>query len=124
MPEPQREAALAEAGRRGGGAPSRPSRRPPKLLVWRGIVLSTWAGAQGGLGALELGQARQGLPGEGHRPRSQGALQGSAYTSLGSLYYQVPGWPMGFGDDDKADQLLQQALALNPAGDRPQVLLG
>ncbi len=23
------------------------------------------------------------------------ALDGSAYTSLGSLYYQVPGWPLG-----------------------------
>ena len=23
------------------------------------------------------------------------ALDGSAYTSLGSLYYQVPGWPVG-----------------------------
>lgn len=31
-------------------------------------------------------------------------LDGSAYTSLGSLYYQVPGWPIGFGDDDKAEK--------------------
>ena len=26
-----------------------------------------------------------------------GALDGAAYTSLGALYYQVPGWPVGFG---------------------------
>ncbi len=38
-------------------------------------------------------------------------LQGSAYTSLGTLYYQVPGWPIGFGDDEKAEELLEQARA-------------
>ncbi|QTG98208.1 tetratricopeptide repeat protein, partial [Vibrio furnissii] len=41
-------------------------------------------------------------------------LDGSAYTSLGSLYYQVPGWPIGFGDDDKAEAMLQKALEINP----------
>jgi tetratricopeptide (TPR) repeat protein len=52
------------------------------------------------------------------------ALEGSAYTSLGSLYYQVPGWPIGFGDDDKARELLQKALALNPDGIDPNFFLG
>ncbi|MNR33169.1 Tetratricopeptide repeat protein [compost metagenome] len=28
----------------------------------------------------------------------------------------MPGWPVGFGDEDKAQQLLQQALKLNPNG--------
>nr|BFE97656.1 hypothetical protein GCM10020185_81920 [Pseudomonas brassicacearum subsp. brassicacearum] len=28
----------------------------------------------------------------------------------------MPGWPLGFGDSDKAEQLLQQALQLNPNG--------
>ena len=37
------------------------------------------------------------------------ALAGSAYTSLGSLYYQVPGWPIGFGDDKKAREMLEAA---------------
>ena len=44
------------------------------------------------------------------------ALQGSAYTSLGTLYDQVPGWPIGFGDADMADQLLRKALQINPEG--------
>jgi len=43
-------------------------------------------------------------------------LGGSAYTSLGSLYYQVPGWPIGFGDDKKAQEYLKKALAVNPDG--------
>ncbi|MCF5879317.1 tetratricopeptide repeat protein, partial [Aeromonas veronii] len=51
-------------------------------------------------------------------------LDGSAYTSLGSLYYQVPGWPVGFGDDEKAEQLLKQALAINPDGIDPNFFYG
>ncbi len=70
---------------------------------------------QGGLGALALvkearGQFEKALALE---PR---ALDGSAYTSLGSLYYQVPGWPLGFGNDKKAWELLVQGLAINPQG--------
>ena len=28
----------------------------------------------------------------------------------------MPGWPVGFGDDDKAETLLTKALAINPDG--------
>jgi tetratricopeptide (TPR) repeat protein len=52
------------------------------------------------------------------------ALHGSAYTSLGSLYYQVPGWPIGFGDEKKALELLRQGLAINPEGIDPNFFLG
>lgn len=87
----------------------------PEPLIWRGIVLSTWAGAKGGLGALGLvKQARASF--EQSLTLSGDALQGSAYTSLGSLYYQVPGWPIGFGDTDKARELLEKALKINPDG--------
>ncbi|MBE0486677.1 tetratricopeptide repeat protein [Marinobacter sp.] len=84
-------------------------------LIWRGIVLSTYAGAKGGLGALRLvKEARASL--EAALEIDPEALEGSAYTSLGSLYYQVPGWPLGFGDDDKARRYLQKSLAINPEG--------
>ena len=46
-------------------------------------------------------------------------LDGSAYNSLGVLYYKVPGWPVGFGDKAKAKELLQKALAINPKGIDP-----
>ena len=52
------------------------------------------------------------------------ALQGSAYASLAALYDRVPGWPIGFGDGDKAEQLLKQALALNPDGIDPLYFWG
>jgi len=52
------------------------------------------------------------------------ALNGSAYTSLGALYYKVPGWPLGFGDHDKAAEYLRKALALNPDGIDPNFFYG
>lgn len=84
-----------------------------EALIWQGIILSTWAGAKGGLGALSLCK-RAKATFEQALEIDPAALQGSAYTSLGSLYYQVPGWPVGFGDDDKAEALLKQALAIAP----------
>ena len=46
-------------------------------------------------------------------------MQGSAYTTLGSLHYKVPGWPIGFGDKKKARAYLEKALQLNPNGIDP-----
>ena len=43
-------------------------------------------------------------------------LEGSAYTSLATLYAQVPAWPIGFGSNKKATKLFEKALALNPNG--------
>lgn len=89
--------------------------RRPEAKIWDGIVLSTWAGAKGGLGALSLvKKARADF--EQAIKQDPSSLDGSALTSLGSLYYQVPGWPIGFGDDDKARELLTRALELNPDG--------
>lgn len=84
-------------------------------LIWSAIILSTHAGATGGLSALsKVKRARTLL--EQATAIDPNALQGSVYTSLGSLYYQVPGWPIGFGDDAKAETYLKQALAQNPDG--------
>jgi Tfp pilus assembly protein PilF len=75
------------------------------------------------LGALSLvKQARTNL--EKAIEIEPNALQGSAWTSLGALYYQVPGWPIGFGDKDKADEMLKKALAINPDGIDPNYFYG
>lgn len=84
-------------------------------LIWEGIVNSSWAGAIGGLGALgKVKSAKASL--EAAMKLDPNALQGSAYTSLGTLYDQVPGWPIGFGDSGRADTLLRKALQINPDG--------
>ena len=93
------------------------------LLIWSAIVKSTWAGTKGGLGALGLvKEAKAKL--EIALKQDPKALDGSAYTSLGSLYYQVPGWPVGFGDKALAEKNLKQALAINPNGIDPNFFYG
>jgi tetratricopeptide (TPR) repeat protein len=91
--------------------------------IWYGIIVASYAGARGGLGALSLAKdAKKAF--EQALELDARALDGSAYTSLGSLYYQVPGWPIGFGSDEKARELLGKALALNPDGMDPNYFLG
>ena len=83
--------------------------------MWEGIIRSTYAGVKGGLGALsEVKKAKQEF--ERAIEIDPAAMNGSAYTSLGSLYYQVPGWPLGFGDDKKAREMLEKGLEINPRG--------
>ncbi len=92
-------------------------------LIWEGITLSSEAGAKGGLGALSLAkQARSDL--EAALKLDDKALKGSAYTSLGTLYYKVPGWPIGFGDKDKAEEMLKKSLVINPDGIDPNFFYG
>ena len=84
-------------------------------LIWRGIIKSTLAGKKGGLGALGLAKAaKKDL--EKSIILDATAMQGSALTSLGTLYLNVPGWPVGFGSDKKAEKFLLKAIAINPDG--------
>ena len=98
-----------------------PSQAGP--LIWEGIIVSSWAGEKGGLGALGLVKQAKALY-ESAIAIDGDALDGSAYNSLGVLYYKVPGWPVGFGDKAKAKELLQKALALNPKGIDPNFFYG
>jgi tetratricopeptide (TPR) repeat protein len=41
-------------------------------------------------------------------------LEGSAYTNLGVLYHRVPGWPIGFGNDELAEENFKRALEISP----------
>jgi tetratricopeptide (TPR) repeat protein len=86
-----------------------------KSLVWLGIIESSYAGAKGGIGALSLAKkAKKAL--EKSIKIDDSALNGSAYASLGTLYHKVPGWPLGFGDDDTAKEMLEKAMLINPNG--------
>jgi tetratricopeptide (TPR) repeat protein len=90
-----------------------PDRAEP--LIWNGIIVSTLAGAKGGLGALSLAKDAKAMYEQALKLNAQ-ALDGSAYNSLAVLYYKVPGWPVGFGDKAKAKELLDKAIAINPRG--------
>lgn len=96
-------------------------RAEPK--IWEAIILSTDAGIIKGMSALpKVKQAKELL--EAAERIDTNALEGSAHTSLGSLYYQVPGWPVGFGDDELAEKHLKHALMINPAGIDPNYFYG
>jgi tetratricopeptide (TPR) repeat protein len=100
---------------------SNPARAEP--LVWEGIIVSSLAVERGGLGALSLAKQAKGLYEAAMRIDGT-VLDGSAYNSLGVLYYKVPGWPVGFGDKNKAKELLQKALTVNPDGVDPNYFYG
>jgi tetratricopeptide (TPR) repeat protein len=114
LPEKQQEQAFVVLVQQASAATAAHPNDAP-YLIWEGIIRSTYAGVKGGLGALgEVKNAKALF--EQSIAIDPAAMSGSAFTSLGSLYYQVPGWPIGFGDDDKAEEMLKKGLALNADG--------
>jgi tetratricopeptide (TPR) repeat protein len=114
LPKPQREAAFEELLHQSEKI-RQATPRDAAALIWEGIVLSSLAGEKGGMGALGLvKRARADF--EAAIKLDANALDGAAYTSLGALYYQVPGWPLGFGDDAAARTMLRKGLAIDPDG--------
>ncbi|HLF96711.1 MAG TPA: hypothetical protein VI457_06175 [Methylococcaceae bacterium] len=84
-----------------------PDRAEP--LILRAIVLCTHAGLTWSFSALgKIETARDLLLRA--VDLDPAALEGSAYVTLGALYYQVPGWPISFGDDALARRYLETAL--------------
>lgn len=86
--------------------------------IWEAIVLSGYAKSMGPLhpvNALKAAEQARDLLQASIKSNPQ-ALNGSAYTTLGSLYFRVPGWPIGFGDKKKGREYLEKALQLNPTG--------
>jgi tetratricopeptide (TPR) repeat protein len=84
-------------------------------LIWDGIVTSERASLTWGLTALHLAtKARDILiSAEKQDPK---ALDAGAPTSLGVLYYRVPGFPVGWGDTEKARHYLEEAVRNAPNG--------
>lgn len=122
LAEDKKEAAFKALETKAEGLTAQyPDRAEP--LVWQAIVLSTHAGVHGGLGALDMVEKSRQLLEKAEKINPD-TLNGSVYTSLGSLYYQVPGWPLSFGDSDKAKEYLQKALAINPKGIDPNYFYG
>jgi tetratricopeptide (TPR) repeat protein len=121
-PDAQKEAGfdalIAEADRL---AAQYPARAEP--MIWEAIILSSAARFQGGLGALDKIKHAQKLL-LGAEKIDAKALDGSVYTSLGSLYAKAPGWPLAFGDKKQAAAYLQKALAINPGGIDPNYFYG
>jgi len=84
-------------------------------LIWEGIVTSEEAGMASTMTALGYAKRAKEILEQAYA-KDPAALDGGAPTSLGVLYARVPSWPIGFGDTDKARQLLVQAVTLAPNG--------
>ena len=90
-----------------------PDRAEP--LIWQGIVISSEAKYAGGLGALGLAKDARDLFEKAGRIDYR-AVEGAVPTSLGALYYKVPGFPLSFGDNSRARQYLEDGLRISPNG--------
>jgi tetratricopeptide (TPR) repeat protein len=94
-----------------------------EVMVWEAISLSSVAGEIRGPSALgKVKKARELLlAAEEIDPDALG--DGSIYSSLGTLYYQVPPFPIGFGNKKKAQEFLEKALVQNPNGIEPNYFM-
>lgn len=119
-------ARAVEAGRLAGDAAGLARQYPNRAepLVWEAIATATEAGAKGGMAGLSLAKSARALLEQAERINPTALGDGSVYSSLGSLYAQVPGFPIGFGDPAKARAYLQKALAANPNGIDPNYFYG
>jgi len=90
-------------------------RAEPK--IWEAIIRAGYAGAMGGLSSMTnaMPQMEKGrdLLLEAEKIDAT-AMDGAIYTTLGSFHYMTPGWPVGFGDDDKAEAYLTKAIEVAP----------
>jgi tetratricopeptide (TPR) repeat protein len=87
----------------------------PEVLIWDGIITSERASMASAFSALGLAKRARDILEQAYK-MAPAKLDAGAPTSLGVLYYRVPGFPIGFGDKEKARQLLEQAIKLAPTG--------
>ena len=87
----------------------------PALIYWQAVTLATQAEHLDPLAALDAIQNARDLL-EKAIAIDPNVLNGSALVTLGTLYYKTPKWPIAFGDNSKAEALLETALKINPNG--------
>ena len=84
-------------------------------LFWQAVIIATRAEQQDGFTALQAIHKSRDLLQSAIKTNPETA-NGSAYMTLATLYYMAPKWPIAFGDLEKAEQLFQAALKINPNG--------
>lgn len=84
-----------------------------ELKIWKAILISTNAEFENPFSALESIRTAKSLLEESIQEQPQ-ALDGAAFVVLGTLYYMTPSWPISFGNQNKAEELLIKGLEFNP----------
>lgn len=83
--------------------------------LWAGVIRGSLAEAINGMSALGVvKESKTNL--EKAIAIDPKAEDGYAFGVLGLMYSKVPGWPIAFGDDKKAKELLEKGVAVSPAG--------
>lgn len=83
--------------------------------LWAAIVRGSLAESVNGLSVLSTVKEAKTLL-EKSLELDPTAEAACAYAVLGTLYAKVPGWPVAFGDNKKARELLQKGLTISPDG--------
>jgi tetratricopeptide (TPR) repeat protein len=86
-----------------------PGRAEP--IVWQGQSKAAQSAEERSLGKAK--DARKIL--EAAVAITPNAYAIEAYSTLGSMYANIPGFPISFGDKKKARECYQKALAINPS---------
>lgn len=83
--------------------------------LWSAVVHASLAEAINNLSALSLAKhAKADL--EKSIELDPKVEDSYAYGMLGAMYARTPGWPVAFGSDDKAREMLKKGLELAPSG--------
>jgi tetratricopeptide (TPR) repeat protein len=85
------------------------------VIYWQGLVKACAADYKNPLSALRIIHEVRDLLTKAVAINPK-VMNGAAYAILGEIYDKVPGWPIGFGDDNMAKKMLETALKINPNG--------
>jgi len=83
--------------------------------IWHAILLSTNAAYEPPISALSSLNKAKKLLEEAIKQQPE-ALEGSAFITIGTLYYMTPTWPISFGNSQIAEKMLKKGLQINPNG--------
>ncbi len=84
-------------------------------LVWHALALLAEAEIRNNISALGLAKDARRLL-ERAEEIDPEATGGMIQTTLGMMYYEMPAWPLGFGDRSRAQEYLKRALDIDPEG--------
>jgi len=81
----------------------------PEPLIWKAIALSASAKHKGLSALSSVKEARALL--EATLAMDEAVAGPFAHNALGILFHKVPGWPISYGDDRKAEAHFRKAVA-------------
>lgn len=84
-------------------------------LTWHALVILLKAEILSDLSALTSAKEAKTLLEQAEKIDST-VMNGKIHTTLAALYDEMPGWPVGFGDDKRARAHYAKALEIDPAG--------